>query len=164
MNPMPSTARAVLAAPARTSALALALLLGAACPAQAAVPAGVILPEGITVEADLLEHEAEPGKREELAWRGQVRASDGRLQVRADQLRYDPTQARFLGPQLQVQVMAADDAAAAPATLALSCDADGALVGGEAASPTTLAGWRFDCVDGDVAATPPASAPRGPRG
>jgi len=162
VNPIPSTVPAVLAAPA----LAIALLLGAASTGQAAVPVGVILPEGITVQADLLEHAAEPGKREELAWRGQVRASDGRLQVRAEQLRYDPMQARFLGPQLQVQVLAADGATAAPAPLALSCDANGALVGGAATSPTTLAGWRFDCVDGDVAATPPASASatRGPRG
>lgn len=160
MNPSPSTVPAVLAAPA----LAVALLLGVASTAQAAVPAGVILPDGITVQADRLEHAAEPGKREELAWRGQVRASDGRLQVRAEQLRYDPAHSRFLGPRLQVEVLAADDAAAAPATLALSCDAGGALVGGDASSPTTLAGWRFACIDGDVAAMPPASATRGPRG
>lgn len=160
MNPSPSTVPAVLAAPA----LAVALLLGVASTAQAAVPAGVILPEGITVEADLLEHEAEPGKREDLAWRGHVRASDGRLQVRAEQLRYDPRQSRFLGPRMQVQRLSADDDAAAPATLALSCDAGGALLGGDASAPTMLAGWRFACIDGEVAATPPASSTRGPRG
>lgn len=155
----------MLAATLLPVAQGLALgMLGLAPPAPAAVPAGVILPEGITVQADLLEHEAEPGKREGLAWRGQVRASDGRLQLRAEQMRYEPAQSRFLGPRLQVEVLAANAAAAAPATLALSCDAGGALVGGDAASPTTLAGWRFACIDGDVAATPPASATRGPRG
>ncbi len=136
--------------------LAHALAVDASAAAPATAPAGhAALPDGVRVEADLLQHDATASAP--LAWQGRVRVEGGSARLLADALRFDPVGARFLGARIEVQPLPPEAAAGA---ITLACDGRGGLVadGDGAPAPDALGDWRFRCVDGEVAASLAAAA------